>query len=176
MLAVLHDPRVLREQVVRHAEEAAREGKGRGIVSLCTDPLNKLMWTHYADNHCGFCLEYRRDGCQILAGELCQPVLYRDRYPTLRASDVLSLRPKQTFLDLLRTKSTDWEYEREWRVVWPEGDKAIGPLQVTGVILGLRTPEDTLKAVRSWAGQIEGIRFGHVRQIDKTFHTKVEWE
>ena len=57
--------------------------------SLCTDNKNSLMWSHYADGHKGFCVEYdfnlysdELENCAIL------PVIYgieRVKFPWIVA-------------------------------------------------------------------------------------------
>lgn len=32
-----------------------------GVFSVSTDPNNILMWSHYADNHKGFCIRFNRE-------------------------------------------------------------------------------------------------------------------
>lgn len=99
------------------------------IVSLCTDHKNRLMWSHYADNHKGFCIEYDF-GADLLrdSGVIVFPVAYSSVRPKIPYETVLSLeKPKlkkvdsknmneRIFLSML-TKDTIWNYEKEWRIL-----------------------------------------------------------
>lgn len=90
-----------------------------GIFCLTEKPDNLLMWAHYADSHQGFVVEF--DGADSYFNqrrseddEFChvRKVKYSDKRPTLSLSEIESL---DTFL----TKSLDWEYEQEWRMLMP---------------------------------------------------------
>ena len=49
------------------------------FMSLTSNPYEVLMWSHYADEHKGICIEYSRDICEILSDQiLCQKVIYPD--------------------------------------------------------------------------------------------------
>jgi len=86
-----------------------------------------IMWSHYADKHKGFCVEYdlksmsypRKD--MLLT--LLFPVLYQNelfnstnylKLENENISKVISVYPAIT-------KSKEWEYEKEWRIVIPSG-------------------------------------------------------
>ena len=47
------------------------------------------------------------------------PVTYSDNLPVLRNIDETSIM--RLLLQLLRTKCTDWKYEREWRCIQSKG-------------------------------------------------------
>lgn len=99
------------------------------VGSLCTDNKNSLMWSHYADGHKGFCVEYdfnaysdELENCAIL------PVIYekeRVKFPWIVAfSDEVEdeeLKTKAAYTQILSllTKDDIWKYENEWRVISP---------------------------------------------------------
>lgn len=100
------------------------------IVSLCADNKNRLMWSHYADNHRGFCIEY--DFSFLNLGDdvaLISPVIYSAMRPKIpwkayvatENSDKAEI-DKDIFSSLLLallTKDEVWSYEREWRIFIP---------------------------------------------------------
>jgi len=98
---------------------------GFSVLSLSANPLSSLMWSHYSNSHRGFCIEY--DFGDLLYSHvrkrLCFPVLYRakrtdaTRY-LARAGDNFNNLFGQ-YLCLL--KSSEWAYEREWRIVHAMG-------------------------------------------------------
>lgn len=54
------------------------------IGCLCTDYKNRLMWSHYADSHKGFCIEY--DYSQIneeTLKKLPMPIIYTSKRPLI---------------------------------------------------------------------------------------------
>jgi hypothetical protein len=93
-----------------------------GICCLTKDPLNLLMWAHYADNHKGFVVEfdipiesYDKPESEVEFFELLIPheVNYNQKKPIVKFDDSLETKLEKQFL----TKGKDWEYEQEERVV-----------------------------------------------------------
>jgi len=85
------------------------------VYTLSETKDSVVMWAHYADCHRGFQIGfygapkrmfYRSDGSQRLF-----QVSYQADRPTAQTLIQLSKR------DLFFTKSIEWEYEREWRLV-----------------------------------------------------------
>lgn len=83
-----------------------------------------LMWSHYADQHKGFCIEYMVSDLPPtdFRNRFMYPVNYQDK--VFDASTILNtgahynnLRPTQIAL----VKAKDWEYEEEWRLVIDHG-------------------------------------------------------
>lgn len=91
-----------------------------------TDNLYSLrMWGHYAHNHKGFCAEYDyTDMCQKC---MCQkedilPVYYSEKYNQCeKGSNDEDFR--RYILSLAFTKSKEWEYEKEWRLLFLDDDE-----------------------------------------------------
>jgi hypothetical protein len=101
--------------------------EGFGVLCLTENSTSVLMWSHYSQNHQGFCIEYNFNGLDPadLRRRLCYPVFYRrkltdaTRYMSkVNSGDYNNLFGQ--FMCLL--KSDEWAYEREWRIV-----HAIGP-------------------------------------------------
>lgn len=95
------------------------------MTSVCSlSELNDsiLMWSHYASNHSGICLEFcslSEQGWDRLADEniyfeKCLPVIYKKERPVI---DLLSIESEELFKDSLLTKAEFWQYEREWRLI-----------------------------------------------------------
>jgi hypothetical protein len=80
------------------------------MYCLTANPRSILMWTHYADNHRGICLEY---GCGKSEFGIAVKVVYTDEYPLWRPHQLGEI------LDILITKSNVWAYEEEYRLVIP---------------------------------------------------------
>jgi hypothetical protein len=80
------------------------------LYCLTPYPDSTLMWSHYADNHKGICLEYLTASPLIGAA---QEVKYLSLYPEWAPYDLMAKREPHVLL----TKSLDWEYEREYRII-----------------------------------------------------------
>jgi hypothetical protein len=86
------------------------------------------MWSHYAQNHTGVCLEFRVGNVLFLRA---REVVYRTEYPIWVPQDMES-----TALEVMLTKSNAWQYEEEFRLVGtPHGSGH--PLELDGDCLHL---------------------------------------
>jgi hypothetical protein len=87
------------------------------VYCLAEKPDSPLMWAHYGCSHTGICLEFdaRRapftEAFPPLTGGLLK-VEYRTTYP---AYDIVGSGYPALF-----TKSEDWAYEAEWRLIAEE--------------------------------------------------------
>lgn len=81
-----------------------------GILCLTEDPLNILMWSHYANNHTGICIGFDRDASPF---NHTKKVIYRGERPKAEFNS----DPEKLIDRVLLTKSQHWQYEKEWRVI-----------------------------------------------------------
>ena len=117
-----------------------------GVFSLSAVNNDILMWGHYADSHKGFCIEYLRDGENIL-GKQADPVIYQNELPSLSVQDVTSHGAGVD--SLFFTKSSHWSYEKEWRVISPEGNKALQfPCPIKSIIFGMKMNEQNRYTIK----------------------------
>ena len=91
-------------------------------VSCFSENLKSvLMWSHYANQHKGICIEYSRESMisndRVL--ELLHPVRYSKDIFDFWVGEDKPMSP--TALPVLAAchKSSEWEYEHEWRLVHP---------------------------------------------------------
>ena len=71
-----------------------------------------LMWSHYGDEHRGLCAGYNLH--ELIEKYSCFPVIYSDKMPQNKELDI---RNKDMLYESILTKSKDWEYEAEWRII-----------------------------------------------------------
>jgi hypothetical protein len=113
----LANPHQLRRVIADTSEKMwAQMDRLYRLYCLSTKPDHPLMWGHYADNHRGVCLEFdvrTRDFCQAIQ------VDYSAEYPQFSLSDGDDLSP-------FHSKSADWSYEQEYRLVAQEASEALG--------------------------------------------------
>ncbi len=125
--------------------EAIREELGITCLSESYDSL--LMWAHYASNHSGMCIEY--DLIKIFK-ELSftpVPVIYSEKKASL---NTISLNGDQretmkAFLECLTSKSPEWKYEKEWRII--RDNKACGDCwsnEKRGALLNMIEPHSII--------------------------------
>jgi hypothetical protein len=119
-----------------------------GILCLCEEAKDILMWSHYADSHKGICLQF-----EVLADSpfgLATSVIYADTYPPLN----ISMDLHEVAIGLFRTKSCHWRYEREWRIFSnAAGFKSFPKECLSGVILGCQISPANEFLIKEWLSE-----------------------
>jgi len=115
--------------------------KSIGILCLATHWNSVLMWSHYAGNHAGVCLEYRFDGnlCENL-----KSVVYGGTRSVL-TSELRSLQfgndpsiESELRERVLFSKARHWRYEREWRAIKSPPGSHSSPFILNAIYFGAR--------------------------------------
>jgi hypothetical protein len=120
-----------------------------GVLSLSEESLNSLMWAHYADSHRGFCLGFECHETNVL-GQYSNKVEYVEQ---IKLPEIVAFSMEKDQDDILltiaHTKSKEWEYEKEWRVLKPKGDSLYPyPGRLLEVILGLNLKNEDELMIR----------------------------
>lgn len=89
---------------------------------FCVSEINDslLMWAHYAQDHQGAVIKFKCILEKDTALCVARPVKYLHEMPLLTIEDFLKGEQaiKEYILnEALLTKSLDWEYEQEWRII-----------------------------------------------------------
>lgn len=123
------------------------------VCCLASLPVVPLMWSHYAAAHAGVCLQFSVDD---FFGRALR-VQYSDYYPSMSL-----VADGPAALEALLTKSSDWSYEEEYRLIAQERSEAV-PVEtlmtdnnwisfpassLRAVYLGCRMPAEHRKAIR----------------------------
>lgn len=96
----------------KRKEELLKENfKGIGVCCFSRNVNSILMWSHYASNHKGFCLEFHSN--RALDGINPLDVIYVNDF--IKASYYNN--HKDALFHLIYTKAKDWEYENELRSI-----------------------------------------------------------
>lgn len=132
---------------------AFQEMERHGIVCLSKPPDNVLMWSYYGDGHKGIAIRFNMDPRRLigLTGTWCPAeVHYSEKPPCINFFDADAFDLAQ---GIFGTKAKAWEHESEWRIVLLNrtGVVRIPPSMIDGVILGLRSDEDSARRIRQWA-------------------------
>lgn len=120
-----------------------------GIYCLSERHDSLLMWAHYADKHQGFCIEFEADEKTPLLGS-AQKVRYSNTYPTV---DFFNTSSDEQVDQIFLTKSKDWSYENEWRIVDHENGSGIRTYPeelMRSVAFGLRMPASDRERISAW--------------------------
>lgn len=127
-----------------------------------------LMWSHYANKHYGFCLEYdfthtmiKRFPDLIMAQLMLFPVIYTKKRPLISKA-LFDSKTKLNYLKYkklppnliknimlgLLNKSEDWAYEREWRILKLKSKKPTMKLPpARKVFLGANMEEEAKRKI-----------------------------
>jgi len=107
--------------VVASSMDIIREGTELKTGISCFSEKNDdlLMWSHYADSHKGFCLEF---DCNREPFTKMYPVQYSKEIPVVDPEKVLINTDNNIEIieRLLLSKYIDWQYEKEWRIIHRE--------------------------------------------------------
>lgn len=140
-----------------------------GVLCLSETPNEILMWSHYAEYHKGFCIEYRVDEASPLKS-MAKPVRYTDVYPSLSLKN-LPGDAEENFIDVcVYTKAKQWSYEREWRAIMHIGEKLYrAPAPVSAIIFGARMPDAHKRDIYEILHQTPGIEFREAFLLEDFF-------
>jgi hypothetical protein len=161
-----------------------------GIISLSARCDSLLMWSHYADSHRGFCLGFDREA--IVSRAVCRPVSYCADLPCtvlhdINVTRVFSLDHRRNkhgpliaavpiddpaLLNVIYSKSQDWAYEQEWRILLLSGGNEIAyPTELREVVFGLRCSRQTRRAIVKVVQQsgATSVRFLQAVRVDSKF-------
>ena len=157
------DFNVLQQSYQLLIDKIRNDFRGYGVFCTSRNKHSLLMWSHYADHHRGVAFEFIPDELRDSALLISRPVTYtRDRpliYRTpedfIRNSIMTPLLEsvKRMTESLIYTKSIEWQYEEEYRLVIPKfipADKTnemlcFYPEELTAVHFGCRIDEQQKK-------------------------------
>lgn len=123
----------------------AMPGKMFLTTCLSETPSSILMWSHYAMNHTGFCIEYDFNSLPSENNyivEHLEKVIYKDQLPSLQLASLIQVIRKkldpafrkdpaiteattETCVEAILTKNSVWNYEKEWRLIFLKQDPSL---------------------------------------------------
>lgn len=122
------------------------------LFSVSSNATSNLMWSHYANSHMGFCIEFKAEYMpakkviyQKTIPKIKTMAMHRSFFGLEKGADL-----GDNILDCLRTKLDEWEYESEYRVHVsgriPSGENIIKkpyePIWIESIIFGCRMPDE----------------------------------
>jgi hypothetical protein len=157
------------------------------LLSLCVEGRNPLFWSHYADSHRGVALEFDAYFTEGVSFASATPVKYWKRVPRAYSrkdfiENALDLRAlpdtARTLVPLVLTKSQEWSYEKEWRIVRIAtkmerslfADLAFSPQSLSRIFLGCRISIRNRQAIERLAtGDFAHVEIHQARQSPTRF-------
>jgi hypothetical protein len=123
-----------------------------GLLCLAESCNDILMWGHYANAHRGICIGFQRDHSTVF-GRQVRPVSYQRDYPRLTVVNFDPTVDPHSADQLWLTKAANWSYEREWRILMPQGDCLYTiDAPVTTIVFGARISDPDRQRVLEAVG------------------------
>ena len=119
-----------------------------GVLCLSEAHDDILMWSHYADCHRGICLIYETN-YEFFAH--AQPVRYERERPRVNP---ITQSTEQMLHNAIFTKSGDWAYEKEWRILHYRqgvGERQLPQTSLKAIVLGVALSGNDRSVVEAWA-------------------------
>jgi hypothetical protein len=100
---------------------------------------------------------------------------YRDTMPMFKAMDDSIQAMDDSIHHIFWRKSDAWEYEREWRLMYPRANAYVVPglLVPSGIIFGLGTVTKSKKLLKKWAPY---VRCGQIVSTKVPYQLQIQWE
>lgn len=119
-----------------------RELGRKGVLSLAESWDDPLMWSHYADQHQGICIEYRTKNTDIehlkmVNYEAPRSIQAQDIYRWKCENDAVA--ENQVFDTYFYAKAPQWKYEREWRDIADTTGSKHSHFDISAIHFGMRT-------------------------------------
>lgn len=154
------------------------------ILSLSSNNKEILLWSHYADEHKGICLEYKTlelyDNHKSMHGIYFDPTQVKYQHPTSAPDNLLfadkvdykdKLPEKYNILtddsiklkEFIYTKYSRWIYEEEWRIFLHKESiptnccAKLAPAILKGIIFGMRTTNRDIMNVQTFLSQNQNV-------------------
>ncbi len=141
-------------------------GNEYGLISFSREYTSPLMWGHYAESHTGICLGFEVPDEDLIPVRYRQDRLKFDGKTSLSYDDVINL---------VSVKFTDWQYEKESRMVVPlnAARKENGlyfesfseKLRLTEVLLGVQCQDSAVVYEELLAQGYNNYKLIHVTQL-----------
>jgi len=148
-----------------------------GITCFTEYVSSPAQWAHYGDNHRGVAIEFKLDGFSEEFPAI--PVRYVNNPPKL---NLIKDNYGSLYLMGGYTKSDDWLYEKEWRIIKIDGADTYLDIpfdRITSVILGIDchpTTEQTLIKINNKLEKLdkEPFKIRRARLSDDTYNITCE--
>ncbi|MPM31140.1 hypothetical protein SDC9_77693 [bioreactor metagenome] len=126
------------------------------------------MWAHYADGHTGICLEWDfpyeqrieyfslPKGVEKQVPLILQPISYSNERPVSNIFENTKQSAEQLYRSVI-TKSTDWAYENEYRLIQPgyTGKAHYEPFRLSGIIIGYKASQEQILEIGEFVKQMK---------------------
>ncbi|HMO16846.1 MAG TPA: DUF2971 domain-containing protein [Oligoflexia bacterium] len=155
--------------------------KALGVCSFTEDGTSVEMWSHYANSHTGFCLEFEAHNLSNLN---IHPVSYRRSHKGFDYFEILNGREslEKCMREILYVKPKQWQHEKEWRHVFFFNDRPNGydrmtkyPTALKSIRFGARMKrQHRLTIIKIIEKELNEIELYHMQIVPNRFELKAE--
>lgn len=177
------------ESIFRKSTELNNDGSLR-CFCLTESEFNNLMWAHYGDSYKGCMLGFQHIDELSTPFAAADKVRYTDDTPVIgSAVDFYLYGPnskqnRETRLAIYYTKAKDWEYEKEWRVIFKVNpikgalytDFEFYPKELASITFGLKISQEIRSEILDLVySQYAHCKLYQLKMIDGAIH-RVEYD
>lgn len=146
------------ENIDKQCDRLLKEARNE-IYICCMSSLfdSILMWSHYAKNHTGFCVEYNLHSSLSKYDTILSPVIYTEKRPYIPFCREDYKKNKQFKLEYNRQvygsfmyKAKEWEYESEYRIILPKElypNHIIEKVRIKSIYVGANASKENINAI-----------------------------
>jgi hypothetical protein len=155
-----------RQPTRNFTEEEIAQVESMGVISFSSKNDEMLLWSHYADQHKGYALEFE---VTEKLNKLNNPCFFKVQYDP---AEYIHHHERYRYATQFKDKA--WEYESEYRYLLDEGDQLYswdingGAFSdFTGIIFGHRMPESDRRALMKIVESINPEISFHLAALSK---------
>ncbi len=153
------------EEHYKNIEQILRDEKLQYKIFCCSKKYNEiLMWSHYADNHRGICLEIEiNENIYKKQNIFHRNVVYKKDLVTIFPNRNIKNQAKH----ILKHKISRWRYEKEIRF-FIKSDTPISHKigEIKAILLGSKCSENEKIMIKNWIEdtqiELKDIKFNHI--------------
>jgi len=158
-----------------------------GVCCFSKTNKNILMWSHYANKHKGLVLEFKEKLLDKSIYEMndsinmtvMDQISYSNEFPTIKISSSL-LNVSEEIRKVVFTKSKDWKYEQEIRIISPRnGEHLFDRNCLNAVYFGHKFSDENKKEIAFLLNNYfpnQNIKVNEMKINDRTYSLRLNNE
>lgn len=169
----IRDPaEYFKQTLLKLIQDEIRKTHATGVLCLSEKFDSPLMWSHYGQQHRGVCIEY--DVSKLEYSSIRRVVYGGDRQISADClfrwiEDGDGVSQQEVERASLLTKSSEWRYEKEWRLLGPIGLEH-SPVPIKSVTFGMNCPSAITESIMSMlGGEKSVVNFWQIMEPSSNF-------
>ena len=148
-----------------------------GVLSMSATWSSALMWSHYADEHKGICIEYDtrgqpHDRLKAVSYNAARAIAVSDIIKwKIKGDDQAEKRVCDTYF---YAKSREWRYEKEWRDIADKPGVDETPFLLSAIHFGLRCDSAVITSIVKLLNRDQDVKLWGIRPKQDSFDLRRE--